>query len=181
MKRMFITLICAAAAGLALAVPGPASAAAQPPEPSPSPTASPAPDGTANRPVAPTGKSGARMQADGYVWVWGDAMWDDNGLWCGWIDNHAWWTYAWNDLYGSPGECKDTGHSFDNVASSMWNNGFAGGYDDVRFFKHATFEEPSMCLGNGDYWGNLNLGWEVFNDGSNANDQISSHAWKQNC
>lgn len=38
-----------------------------------------------------------------------------------------------------------------------------------------------LCLDQGDYWADLNLGYERFSDGTFANDQISSHRWVARC
>ncbi|SDJ07184.1 peptidase inhibitor family I36 protein [Nonomuraea jiangxiensis] len=179
MKRTVGFLAGLAIAGLFLAG-APGAAFATPPSPEPSGTPTPAASGAPRTPVPPD-KEGAKgvQMADGNVYVWGDM--DFTGLWCYWSGHHRVWQYAWNSLYGSPGTCLTKSHSFNDVASSMWNNGFPGEYAQVRFYRDIGQEGPSMCLANGEDWGNLGLGWELFNDGTNANDQISSHMWVNSC
>jgi hypothetical protein len=182
MKTTIGALAGLASAVLILAgVPGAAFAA----PPDPSSTATPVPTDAARKPVPPGTTDLARaQQPDGYINVWEHAMWDtEGGLWCKWVGNHRYWGDAAGDTWegSTPGICKSGGQSFDNVATSMYNTGFPGEFDDVRFFKHAHYVQPSMCLGNGDYWGNLALGWEVFNDFTYANDEISSHRWVDSC
>ncbi|MEO3868826.1 hypothetical protein ABGB18_08360 [Nonomuraea sp. B12E4] len=166
--------------GGAFATPTPAPDPSSTASPDPSSTPTPAAGGAPRTPVAP-GKAaakGAQME-DGNVYVWGDL--DFTGLWCYWSGDHRHWRYAWADPYGSPGTCLTKDHSFNDVATSMWNNGFPGSYGNVKFFKDSGLEGPEMCLAPGEDWGNLGLGWELFNDGTNANDQISSHMWVTNC
>lgn len=183
MKRTTGALAGLASAVLILAGT-PWAASATPTNPDPAGTATPVPTNAARKPVPPGTTGRASVQADGYINVWQHAMWDtQGGLWCKWLGNHRYWADASGDTWegSTPGICKSSGHSFDNVATSMYNTGFPGEFDDVRFYKHAHYGQPSMCLGNGDHWGNLALGWEVFNDGTNANDQISSHRWVDSC
>ncbi|MEV8634122.1 hypothetical protein AB0395_20925 [Streptosporangium sp. NPDC051023] len=181
MKKIRALMIGAAVAAAVLTA-APAGAAV--PSPQPSSSASPAPgvNGAPQRPAPPNKTGYASAQAvDGYLYVWKDAMWDYDEQWCRWSGSHAYWTYAWSGQYGtSAGECSEN-DNFDNVATSMWNNGYPGSHDDVRFYKDSGYEGTSMCLGNGDYWGNLALGWERFDDQTQANDEISSHTWVRNC
>ena len=186
MKRTTGALAGLAGAILILAAT-PGAASAVPPGPDSSGTATPVPSDSARKPVPPGTTDTAEragVLADGYINVWEHAMWDtEGGLWCKWLGNHRFWEDASGDTWegSTPGICKSDSHSFDNVATSMYNTGFPGEFDDVRFFKHAHYAKPSMCLGNGDHWGNLALGWEIFNDGSYANDEISSHRWVDSC
>ena len=86
------------------------------------------------------------------------------GRWCSWAGNDGWWG--------------DSCGGFDNIASSVWNNGYPSKYSTVKLLKHAnTLRNPSMCLNVGDYWADLDLGYEVFSDGTKSNDQISAHHW----
>ncbi|MFE9680937.1 hypothetical protein [Streptomyces sp. NPDC006285] len=110
----------------------------------------------------------ARLAApDGRVWVFEHENWTGRG--CGYL-------YDFRD-YRSSGDCGD----MDNITTAMRNSGWTGDFDDVRFHRDYTYSGPNMCLGVGDAWGNLDLGWEVFNTGEHANDKISSHIWANSC
>lgn len=175
MKRALAAL-AAVSATAAITVGTPVGAFAES-SPSPAPTKT-----SAKKPVSPLVREGLGAKSagpDGYVWVWEDVMWE--GRWCGWTGNHNWWRQPENGLFGTPGVCEDDNDSFEDVASSMWNNSYPGSYDDVRFYKHTDNYQIHMCLGSGDDWGNLALGWERFTDGSIANDAISWHVWRNSC
>jgi hypothetical protein len=45
-------------------------------------------------------------------------------------------------------------------ASSVWNNGWSGGYDKVSFYWGSNWSGAWACLGVGDYWADLPLGRE---------------------
>lgn len=98
-------------------------------------------------------------------------VWHANfeGRSCAWAGDDGWWG----------DNCKlPVWGGFDNIASSVWNNGYPTAYSTVKLLKHAnTTPNPTMCLDAGDYWGNLDLGYEIFSDGTKSNDQISAHRW----
>ena len=71
--------------------------------------------------------------------------------------------------------------NFNGQASSLVNNGHRGGLDDVRLYRDINYRGPSICLRNGDGFGDLSLGREHFSDGTIANDRISSHKWVRSC
>ncbi len=101
------------------------------------------------------------MDPDGLLWAYSDANF--SGRSCSWGGDSAGWSSC----------------GFNDVASSVRNNGYTGQYDAVRFFKDGNYSGPSMCLSRGDSWSNLaNQRWS---DGSNANDSISSHFWTHLC
>ncbi len=83
------------------------------------------------------------------------------------------------------GECSWFGSSlnsnFNDEASSLINNGYPGGLDDVRLYRDINYRGPSICLRNGDSFVDLSVGRERFSDGTNANDRISSHKWVRSC
>jgi hypothetical protein len=109
---------------------------------------------------------------------------DLGGDFCYWTGNHADWRYSeWN--MPNRGECSWFGSSlnsnFNDQASSLVNNGYPGGLDDVRLYRDINYRGPSICLRNGDGFGDLSLGRERFSDGTIANDRISSHKWVRSC
>jgi len=106
--------------------------------------------------------------ADGRVYVYDGRNF--TGAWCGTTTNEQ-------DYRSIGGTCPD----MDNRTTSMWNNGYVHTFDDVRFYKNYVYGGPNMCLGLGDSWGDLGLGWELFNSGENANNKISSHIWASSC
>ncbi|MEK8103943.1 hypothetical protein NKG94_00460 [Micromonospora sp. M12] len=64
----------------------------------------------------------------------------------------------------------------------MWNNGvYFDGADSVRMHTGTFHTGGSMCLSRGDSWADFTLGWQVFNDGTAADNQISSHYWGVSC
>jgi hypothetical protein len=101
--------------------------------------------------------------ADGYFYVWNDI--NAGGQQCRWFGDSSNW-----------GGCR-------NKASSMENNGYAGSYEDVRFYWDAGYGGANDCLWNGYYVPNL-AAFAFPNNGSgggeNLNDNISSHKWA-NC
>jgi hypothetical protein len=120
--------------------------------------------------------------ADGRLYAYEDAGFADSH--CSWVGDHKDWRYSeWNMPHR--GVCSwwysDANSNFNDEASSIWNNGYPGGADDVRLYKHINHGAPSMCIGNGDRWSDLNTGRQRFSDGSFANDQISSHRWVTSC
>lgn len=61
-------------------------------------------------------------------------------------------------------------------ASSVWNNGYPGGKDDVVVYKHAAFSGPKRGIYNGTVINDLST---VYFDGTSdgMNDDITSHEW----
>lgn len=82
----------------------------------------------------------------------------------------------WSD-YASSGNCGN----MDNIASSVYNQGYLDYYDDVVMWSDPYSRGVSMCLGVGDYWQDLTLGRERFSDGSLPDNRISSHYWTTTC
>jgi hypothetical protein len=71
--------------------------------------------------------------------------------------------------------------SDNNNARSLVNTGtFSGGVNDVQFYKNTGTTGPTGCLD----WNELyvdNLSDNHFNDGTAAQDAISSHKWVSGC
>ncbi|MBG6065313.1 hypothetical protein [Micromonospora ureilytica] len=127
-----------------------------------------------------TPQDGARAAAaaDGYFYAYEHAYW--GGRWCAWAGNASNWV--------NPGGAATTGqwdcggdYSFDNIATSVWNNGVYHDYDAVRMRTGAFLTGGSMCLSRGDYWADFTLGYQAFDDGTPADNQISSHYWSVSC
>ncbi|MFF3489666.1 peptidase inhibitor family I36 protein [Streptomyces sp. NPDC002701] len=104
---------------------------------------------------------------DGRVYVYVDLNF--TGTWCGMPGNQQ--------DYRNISDCPD----MDNKTTSVWNNGYVATFDDVRLYRDYVYSGPNMCISVGDSWGNLDLGYEVFNTGEHANDKISSHIWANSC
>lgn len=115
---------------------------------------------------ASTPKASSRS-ADGRVWVWEHSHFGGNG--CGMSSN----IQDYRNISG----CSD----MNNVVSSVWNSGYVATFDDVRLYDGYAYSGVNMCIGVGDEWADLDLGYERFNDGTKANDQISSHIWANSC
>ncbi|GAA2207337.1 hypothetical protein GCM10009850_027950 [Nonomuraea monospora] len=131
------------------------------------PADEPSVGGTSNAPVPAA--PGARLAApDGRVYIYD--LRNFTGSWCGTPTNEQ-------DYRNIGGTCPN----MDNRTTSMWNNGYVETFDDVRFYRDYVYAGPNMCLGLGDSWGDLALGWELFNTGENANNKISSHIWASSC
>ncbi|GAA3535830.1 hypothetical protein GCM10022222_19360 [Amycolatopsis ultiminotia] len=78
------------------------------------------------------------------------------------------------------GNTKGCSGKDDNSASSLLNNGTAGGGDtSVRFYRLADYQGGSICLGYHQYATNL-ANW-TFTNGTNADNRISSHKWVAGC
>ncbi|MFI7602157.1 peptidase inhibitor family I36 protein [Actinoplanes sp. NPDC049681] len=104
--------------------------------------------------------------ADGNFYAWNE--WRYSGHKCAWQGNSADWTGA---------GCR-------NQASSVWNNGYLGGNDDVRMYWDTNYGGASICLWRGTYIENLQSVSFPNNGagaGQNANDNISSHKWVSSC
>lgn len=117
--------------------------------------------------TAPKPSKQRAAAADGRVWVYEHLNFTGSG--CGMGGNER--------DYRSISNCPD----MDNKTTSVWNNGYVAVFDDVRLHRDYAYSGPNMCIGLGDSWGNLDLGWEVFNNGEHANDKISSHIWANSC
>ncbi|OJF14651.1 peptidase inhibitor family I36 protein [Couchioplanes caeruleus] len=103
---------------------------------------------------------------DGNVYVWNEAGF--NGHRCAWVGNSADWTGA---------GCR-------NRASSVFNNGYLGGNDDVRMYWDTNYGGASICVWRGATIENLQTVAFPHNGaggGQNANDNISSHKWVASC
>jgi hypothetical protein len=127
---------------------------------------------------------GAPAQAapDGKLYAWEHAYF--KGAYCTWEYDHMDWRYVEWIAPVHRGDCSwwysGMDSDFNDQASSLWNNGYGGSQEDVRLFRDINYRGPSICLRNGESWADLSLGYERFSDGSNVNDQISSHYWT-NC
>ncbi|MEV5768236.1 hypothetical protein AB0L34_27190, partial [Micromonospora sp. NPDC052213] len=137
-------------------------------------------------PVAPGARaataaagSTAADTANGYFYAYEHAWFE--GKWCAWDGTAKNW--------GNPGGAGTGGkwgcggdYGFDNIATSVWNNGFYfPGADAVNMHVETFYLGGRMCLDRGDYWADFTLGLEVFNDGTAADNQISSHYWGTTC
>ncbi|MCG5468205.1 hypothetical protein LADH09A_002064 [Micromonospora sp. LAH09] len=180
-----IHLVMAGAAMLAMLLSG-APAAASPAQPDSVGSASQAApvdrDGRAERVDLPrrTPADGARTAAEGngYFYAYEHAYW--GGGWCAWAGNAKNWINPGGA--GTSGQWGCGGnYGFDNIATSVWNNGVRHNYDAVRMHVGTFHSGGSMCLSRGDSWADFTLGWQVFNDGTAADNQISSHYWGVSC
>ncbi|WP_105969838.1 hypothetical protein [Streptomyces geranii] len=123
--------------------------------------------GSTSEAAAPRPSTQRGAAADGRVYVYEHLNF--TGTWCGMGGNER--------DYRSISNCPN----MDNLTTSVWNNGYVAVFDDVRLHRDYAYSGPNMCIGLGDSWGNLDLGWEVFNNGEHANDKISSHIWANSC
>lgn len=119
----------------------------------------------------------AASAADGNVYAYDGTYF--SGKYCGWVGNDTNWT-----------TCSGGGvaQNLRNQASSLWNNGYSGGNDDVNFYWDTGYSGAWACLGTGDYWADLPLGVEHFTwgpglggYGDTLNNNISSHKWVSYC
>ena len=115
--------------------------------------------------------------ADGNVYAFDGG--DFDGAYC-----------AWDGADGDWSTCSADGvnRNLLNRASSLWNNGFPGGNDDVNFYYDQNQQGAWACLGNGDSWADLASGTRIFSWGpgqrgywTNINDNIASHKWVGFC
>jgi len=117
---------------------------------------------------------------DGRLHAWADP--NQRGAHCAWSGNSRDWDYG-DD--GATGNCRP----MRNVASSLENRGFAGGYDDVDLYYNQDQSGVYACLGHGDAWYDLSHGDYIFNNGlpwwdgknESVDNNISSHAWTDGC
>lgn len=122
--------------------------------------------------AAAIGVPSAAQAADGKVYAYQN--WNFGGTYCGWVGNDTDW-----------GSCSPAG-SMLNRASSLWNNGYAGGYDDVNFYWGKSYTGAWDCLSNGTYWTNLQNQYFAYGAGlagyhQSTNDNIASHKWVSYC
>ncbi|MEV0909026.1 peptidase inhibitor family I36 protein [Streptomyces hokutonensis] len=123
-------------------------------------------------PSSPTaiaaGPAGAT--ADGYFYAYENANY--GGKYCRWVGNDSDWSSC------SPGG------NIRNQASALWNNGYAGSYEDVNVYWGLGYTGAWACIANGYAYSNL-AGWNFPNNGSGGgetlNDNISSHVWSNSC
>ncbi|MER6663022.1 hypothetical protein ABT256_00615 [Amycolatopsis japonica] len=100
---------------------------------------------------------------------------------------HIYWNTGCNSqpICSTTGDDSNYGNSQgcagddDNRATSLLNNGYSGGLDDVRFYRLADHGGGSVCVGNQQYVSNL-ANWS-FTSGINADNRISSHKWVSSC
>lgn len=173
-----VAVLCLIPAGAQQALAAPLPAPVESATPSADPTPGTSAGATAPAPRVPNEVSTAA--ADGYFYAYEDRFFE--GEYCRWDGDHSNYVYAdW--LMPSDGQCWDyfIDPEMNDAVSSVWNNGYGGSYDAVRMYKHANYGSPWMCLSQGDYWADLDLGYERFSDGTFANDQISSHRWVDGC
>jgi len=110
--------------------------------------------------------------ADGRVYAWEHAY--TQGRVCSWVGNDTNWTTC------SPGG------NLRNQASTLWNNGYAGGNDDVNFYWGLSYTGAWDCLRVGTWWSNLQYQRFIYGAGRSGynqvtNDNISSHKWVSYC
>ena len=114
----------------------------------------------------------AAHAADGNVYAYEHSNFA--GARCNWVGNDGDW-----------GSCSPAGTML-NRASSLWNNGYAGGNDDVNFYWGKWYTGAWDCLGVGDRWSNLANQWFAYGPGlpgygQSTNDNIASHKWVSYC
>ena len=119
---------------------------------------------------AATAKAVAAAEPDGRLWAWEEPY--RGGTACRWEDDWADWTLG----------CWEVS----NDASSLENRGYVATYDDVNLYYRDDFKGSYACLGRGDMWMDLTLGWEKFHapgDGQweEVNDNVASHKWVSSC
>jgi hypothetical protein len=119
----------------------------------------------------------AASAADGNVYAFEGTY--NSGPYCAWSGDDGDWS-----------TCSGGGvnRNMLNKASSLWNNGYPGSYDDVNFYYNQGQGGAWACLGNGDAWADLSLGHEIFSwgpglagHGGRINDDIASHKWVNYC
>jgi hypothetical protein len=114
--------------------------------------------------------------------------------------------HAWEHAYGGGDHCSWTGSSrhwdgnneaaqpgcggMRNRATSLRNSAYAG-WDAVNLYWDTDQDGAWACLGKGDEWMDLALGWETFSHrswpfnhggyGESLHDNISSHQWVESC
>lgn len=135
-----------------------------------------APTAQAAEPKPAESRALTAAAADGKLHAWTEPY--RGGAHCAWSGANRNWDYP------GPG-CQP----MRNLASSVENRGYAGGYDDVDLYYNEDQSGPYACLGNGDMWLDLTLGREVFSHGlpwwdgygESVNNNIASHSWTDSC
>lgn len=117
----------------------------------------------------------AAQAADGYVYAWQHVS--RGGDMCRWSGNDDDWSSCRGRIFAG---------NMRNRASSLWNNGYPGAYDDVNFYYGRWYSGAWDCLGVGDAWGNLTRQRFVYGRGKpgygqSTNDNIASHKWVNYC
>jgi hypothetical protein len=110
----------------------------------------------------------AAQAADGNVYAYEHANF--GGARCAWSGNSSDWSSC----------------GMRNRASSLRNNGYPGGNDDVNFYWGTGHTGAWDCLGVGDAWSNLANQRFIYRPGlpgygESTNDNISSHKWVSYC
>ncbi|MGH1553021.1 peptidase inhibitor family I36 protein [Streptomyces sp. L7] len=112
----------------------------------------------------------AGATADGYFYAYENANF--GGKYCRWAGSDNDWSTC------SPGG------NLRNQASSLWNNGYAGAYEDVIVYWDLNKTGAGACIANGYAYADL-AGWQFPNNGPGGgetlNDNISSHTWANAC
>ncbi len=65
------------------------------------------------------------------------------------------------------------GYYLDNIATSVWNNGYVGAPDDIQSFRHPNYVEMIWFVPQGTYYSNV----DNWCGALPCNDQASSHRW----
>lgn len=76
-----------------------------------------------------------------------------------------WWGDDQDYRFNSGSGCNS---NFNDLTSSVHNNGYNNEYPDVLLFKDIGFQGASVCVPNGAVWNSMPSGW---------NDAVSSHKW----
>ncbi|MGW0337916.1 hypothetical protein ACWD0J_40075 [Streptomyces sp. NPDC003011] len=135
-----------------------------------------APMAQASEPTPAESRTVSAAAADGKLHAWMDPY--RGGGHCAWSGANRNWDYPGS---GCP--------AMRNLASSVENRGYAGGYDDVNLYYGEDQSAAYACLGNGDMWLDLSLGREVFSHGwswwdgygESVDNNIASHNWTDSC
>ncbi len=111
---------------------------------------------------------GAAQALDGNVYAYENT--NRTGNYCYWSGNSGDW--SWCGML--------------NRASSLWNNGYVGGNDDVNFYWGRGYTGAWDCLPQGARWDDLGQHWFAYGAGLNGylqttNNNIESHKWVSYC
>lgn len=114
------------------------------------------------------------------------------GDFCMWIDinkggalHHN--AYSESDLTDNYWKNNNTRTKVNDNASSVYNHGTVGGYDDVRIYWDVGYWGPSFCVGPDSAYYSLDsiftdpVYWWQSKSWKNWNDQISSYQWVRDC
>lgn len=119
--------------------------------------------------------SPAAAAADGYFYAYDGA--NKTGKYCKWEGDDSNWSSC------SPGG------GIRNQAGSIWNNGYAGAYEDVKVYwdngDDGAWDGAWACIQNGYYYADL-ANWNFPNNatgggGEVMNNNISAHMWANAC